>query len=282
MNERTLHDLYGLKYDPFQPAVPDEALWEPKEVAGFLSRAVLLASMGGFAQVTGEPGTGKSKVLQRLAWQLSRIPGVVVGVMERPQSRLMDFYRELGRIFGVNLAPANRYGGFQALRNRFQSHFKATLMRPVLLVDEAQECPTECLSELRILASDQFDSHCLATIVLAGDQRLVERLCTADLLPLQSRIRARLALPRRDAASLGAFLAHILEQAGASQLMTEGLAQTVCQHADGNLRQLQHMASQLLWAGAARKLSRLDESLYLDLFSPPPAASAAAGGRRRP
>jgi type II secretory pathway predicted ATPase ExeA len=281
MNERTLQDLYGLKYDPFQPAVPSEALWEPHEIGAFLARVSMLVSVGGFALVTGEPGTGKSKVLQRLAWQLSRTPGVLVGVMERPQSRLMDFYRELGRVFDVNLAPANRYGGFQALRNRFHSHFKATLMRPVLLVDEAQECPTECLSELRILASAQFDSHCLVTIVLSGDQRLVERLTTADLLPLQSRIRARIALPRRDPASLKDFLLHSLEQAGASHLMTEGLLQALGQHADGNLRQLQNLASQLLWAAAARKLDILDESLFLDLFSPPAPASVAAGARRR-
>lgn len=281
MNERVLQDLYGLKYDPFQPAVPSAALWEPQEVRAFLARLSLLVPMGGFALVTGEPGTGKSKVLQRAAQGLVQTPGVVVGVMERPQSKLMDLYRELGGVFDVSLAPANRYGGFQALRSRFHSHFKATLTRPVLLVDEAQSCPSESLNELRILASAQFDSQCLLTVVLAGDPRLTERLSTPDLLPLQSRIRARLGLGRRDPANLREFLLFSMEQAGAGHLMTEGLQQTVCQHAEGNLRQLQHLASQLLWAGAARKLPRLDENLYLDLFSLPPAATMS-GTRRRP
>jgi hypothetical protein len=58
--------------------------------------------------------------------------------MERPQSGLGDFYREMGMLFGVNLTPANPYGGFKALREKWRTHIKATLFRPVLLIDEAQ------------------------------------------------------------------------------------------------------------------------------------------------
>ena len=71
--------------------------------------------------------------------------------MERPQSSLSDFYREMGTLFGVNLSPSNRYGGFTALRERWKNHIKSTLFRPVLLVDEAQEMLTPCLNEIRLL-----------------------------------------------------------------------------------------------------------------------------------
>lgn len=281
MNERILQDLYGLKYDPFQSYLPEEGIWEPPEVSAFLLRMGMLVKIGGFALMTGEPGTGKSKALQLLASRLMGIQGVVVGVMERPQSTLMDFYREMGRIFDVNLAPANRYGGFQALRLRWKSHFQGSFLRPVLLVDEAQECPSLSLNELRLLASDQFDSYSLLTVVLCGDQRLQQRLATPELLPLSSRIRARLSLPRRDPAVLRLFLTHSLERAGASQLMNDALVHALCHHADGNLRQLQHMASQILWAGAERKLSQLDEQLFLDLFAVP-APVERTHSRRRP
>jgi hypothetical protein len=62
--------------------------------------------------------------------------------MERPQSSLGDFYREMGDIFEVNLSLANRYGGFKALRERWLKHTQTTLFRPVLLIDEAQEMLT--------------------------------------------------------------------------------------------------------------------------------------------
>lgn len=56
------------------------------------------------------------------------------------------------------------------------------------------EALTPALSELRILASKDLDARQLLTVVLAGDARLPERLRTAELLPLGSRIRRRLVL----------------------------------------------------------------------------------------
>ena len=97
--------------------------------------------------ISGEPGVGISKILQQLAHRLSRLADVVVGVMERPQSSVGDFYREMGALFGVNLSPANRYGGFKALRERWLTHIKSTLFRPVLLIEEAQEMVAACLNE---------------------------------------------------------------------------------------------------------------------------------------
>ena len=51
---------------------------------------------------------------------------VVVGVIERPQSKNSDFYRELGDIFGVKLTPSNRWGGFKALRERWKAHMASS------------------------------------------------------------------------------------------------------------------------------------------------------------
>ena len=115
MNDKKLLALYGLKWNPFLPNIPVEDLWAPPAIESFLFRVENLVMDGGFALVYGEPGLGKSKNLQMLAHRLEHIGDVVVGVMERPQSNLSDFYREMGTLFGVDLSPSNRYGGFKAL-----------------------------------------------------------------------------------------------------------------------------------------------------------------------
>ena len=280
-NDKTLRDLYGLKYNPFLPNLPAEKLWEPPGFSGFLARVQMLVSMGGFATITGEPGAGKSKVLQLIAGQFDGNGETVVGVMERPQSKLTDFYRELGGHFGVNLKPSNRYGGFQLLRERWRSHIKSTLVRPILLIDEAQECPADCLNELRILSSAEFDSQCLLTTVLCGDLRLSERFRSPDLLPVGSRVRARYALEAWDGEVMAEYLVHALKQAGGSQLMSEGLVQALAEHAEGNLRKLNVLADQLLWEGAERKVDQLDENLYLDVFARPLTGRARKASARR-
>jgi len=268
MNDKTLRDLYGLKRNPFEPNVPTEALWEPPQAVPFFDRMERAARIGGFGLISGEPGTGKSKVLQLLAARLEQQDNVEIGVMERPQSGIMDFYRELGVLFGVKLSPANRYGGFRALRSRWGEHIKATLVRPVLLIDEAQETPSDCLNELRLLGSIRFDSICLLTTVLCGDNRLEERLKGVDLMPLHSRIHARLGLDNLGRDDLRSYVIHALEEAGAPHLMTEDLITALADHANGNLRQLCHVAAQLVWMAAERELATIDENLFLDLCTP--------------
>lgn len=261
--------LYGLKFSPFSPDVPIEALYVTTQVDTFLRRVELGLPDGGFAMVTGDPGTSKSVVLRLLEARLRALPNVVVGTIEHPQSRTSDFYRELGDLFGVPLVIHNRWAGFKALRARWSDHIASTLTRPVLIMDEAQEALTPALSELRILASKDLDARQLLSVVLAGDARLPDRLRTAELLPLGSRIRRRLVLEYASRDELLACLDHRLTAAGNASLMTAELKATLADHAAGNYRVLMNLADELLSVAADRDLPRLDEKLYFDVFGQP-------------
>ena len=277
MNNKKLLALYGLEWNPFLPSIPVEDLWPPPEIDLFLFRVENLVMDGGFALISGEAGLGKSKILQMLAHRLKRIGDVVVGVMERPQSNLGDFYREMGSLFGVNLSPANRYGGFKALRERWKNHIKSTLFRPVLLIDEAQEMFTPCLNEIRLLGSDEFDSKCLLTSVLCGDMRLPERFRNTALVSLGSRMRVRMKLHPLARHDLLNYLEHALSQGGAPQLMSKTLMETLVDHAAGNLRVLNTMAAEMLLEGARREMAQLDDKLFLEMFSRHPAPRKRKG-----
>ena len=277
MNDKKLLAMYGLKWNPFLPSIPVEALWPAPGIDSFLFRVENLFMDGGFALICGEPGLGKSKDLQMLDHRLKRIGDVVVGVMERPQSSLGDFYREMGSLFGVNLSPANRYGGFKALRERWKNHIKSTLFRPVLLIDEAQEMVTPCLNEIRLLGSDEFDSQCLLTSVLCGDMRLPDRFRNTALVSLGSRMRLRMTLEPFGREDLLNYLDHALSQAGTPQLMTKTLMETLVDHAGGNLRVLNTMADEMLLEGARREMPQLDEKLFLEMFSRHPAPRKTKG-----
>lgn len=272
---------YGLKYNPFLPAVPVEDLWTPPAAEAFFFRVETLVMDGGFALITAEPGLCKSKILQQLATRLDQVGDVQVGVMSRPQSKLGDLYRELGDLFGVDLSPANRYGGFKALRARFRNYIKSTLFRPVLLVDEAQEVDTVCLNELRLLSSAHFDSECLLTTVLCGDTRLSERFRSRDLLSLGSRIRTRLVLEPYSKDCLREFVDHVLDRAGAPGLMSEPLRDVLVDHAAGNPRVLVNMGAELLAEAAHRELAVIDEHLFVEVFSvrPKPRRSRTSSAR---
>lgn len=268
MNHK-LDSLFGLKFNPFAPEVPLDALYVSPSIENFLWRIEnALMREGGFAMVHGLPGQGKSAVMRLLEKRLLRLAPNErqIAVIHHPQSNVADFYRQLGDHFNIALKPANRWMSFKTLRDRWLEYLGQSRRRSIVLIDEAQECSPAVLSELRLMSSHCFDSQMLLCVVLAGDQRLPEKMRRDDLLPLNSRMRIRLALEPQSPEELRAYLDHMLEAAGNTALMTEELRNMLCEHCSGNPRSLMSKAYDLLLSAAKQDLPQLDEKLYFQTF----------------
>ena len=266
MNKKLL-GLYGLKFNPFSSELPASACWISPPIESFCRRIEQQVGEGGFALAVGDTGTGKSTALRLLADRLSNLRDLCVGALTRPQAHLADFYRELGHLFGVPLSPHNRWNSSRILREKWLTHIDASVYRPVLLIDEAQEMNSAVFSELRLLCSADLDSRSILTIILAGDHRLTHRLENPDLLPIASRVRSRLRLEGLTPKQLQEGLNHLLKAAGNPRLMTPALIQTLCEHAAGNLRLLMNMANDLLAEASHLEREQIDEKLYFELFT---------------
>ena len=205
--------------------------------------------------------------MRQLQAHLREIPELAVRIITRPQSHIRDFYRELAELFDVPIRQNNRYGSFSQLRAQWTSHIKASMFRPVILIDEAQEAHEDVLNELRLLASVELDSKNIIAVILAGDSRLPEKLRQSVLLPLESRIRIRHHLDKRPQGELAEILKEAISQAGSPTLLTDPLIKALAEHSMGNLRAMMLMCNEMLAAAAEREIRQLDETLFFDVFS---------------
>jgi general secretion pathway protein A len=281
MMKKKLLALYSLKFNPFSADIPTSALFPTPPTESFCWRIENQVGEGGFALVSGEPGSGKSAALRILSDRLSALQDVMVGILSRPQASILDFYRELGYLFGVALSPHNRWNGAKSLREKWQAQIEASLYRPVLMIDEAQEMNSTVFSELRLLSSTNLDSRSILLVILAGDSRLTDRLHHTDLLPIASRIRTRLRMEPATPQQLRECLTHLLAKAGNPNLMNVPVQSALCEHAAGNYRLLMNMANELLALAISREIPQIDEKLFFEAFDMQAASNAAKSRIRK-
>jgi type II secretory pathway predicted ATPase ExeA len=267
MNHKQLLSLYGLKWNPFSPDLPIEGLVASTDIDRYIWRIEQLYREGGFAMITGDPGTGKSATLRLLFHRLSQVRDVAIVSITRPQSKVRDFYHELGSLFGIELKAHNAFGGFAALRKKWKNHAELSLVRPIVIIDEAQDMDPSTLLELRMLSSSEFDSQNLLTVILAGDKRLPEKFRTPELQPIGSRMKVRLVMENLHKEELLDYLSQMMTLAGNPNLMTREVQTTLAEHCMGNFRILMTMAAELLVTAIAKNSPQIDEALYFEVFA---------------
>ena len=143
----------------------------------------------GLIVLTGEVGTGKTTLLNRLLeWlHMQKEPTAFIFNSHLETSHLFDF---ILTDFGVPPDQGVKENSLMRLNLWLIERYRAG-QTPVLIVDEAQGLPTHVLEEIRMLLNLETPHQKLLQIVLAGQPELDERLRRAELRQLKQRIMLR-------------------------------------------------------------------------------------------
>jgi general secretion pathway protein A len=168
---------------------------------------------GGFVQLTGEVGTGKTTLSRILLEQLP--PGVDAAVILNP--RLTDV-ELLGAVCDeLRLAYPAGTASLKVLVDTLHHHLleaHARGRRTVLIIDEAQDLEPEVLEQIRLLTNLETPRDKLLQIILIGQPELIRLLERQDLRQVAQRITARYHLTPFDARDTRAYVRHRLKVAG--------------------------------------------------------------------
>jgi len=213
---------------------------------------------GGFVQLTGEVGTGKTTLCRCLLEQLP--PEVDVALILNPKLTDVELLAavcdELRIAYpaGTTSRKLLIYGLYQHL---LDAHGRGR--RTVLIIDEAQDLAPEVLEQVRLLTNLETATRKLLQIILIGQPELIRLLDREDLRQLAQRVIARYHLRPFSEDDTGAYIRHRMEVAGQKQpIFSEAAMRQAHRAARGIPRLINAICDRALLGAYAQDARRVD------------------------
>lgn len=209
---------FGLTERPFSLAPDPRYLFLSDGHREALAHLVYGLQGGGFVQLTGEVGTGKTTVCRALLDQLP--PEVDVAMLFTPRLNAVELLAAVCHELRVEV-PAGTTSVkllVDALSKKLlDTHAKGR--RTVVIIDEAQNLSMEVLEELRLLTNIETTREKLLQVILIGQPELADIMQRPELRQLGQRVTARYHLKPFGYAETKAYVRHRLEVAGQRESM---------------------------------------------------------------
>ncbi|UXI68631.1 ExeA family protein [Tahibacter amnicola] len=257
-------EQYGLKESPFSITPDPRYVFlseRHRDALAHLLYGIGKGGSGGFVQLTGEVGTGKTTLCRLLLEQLPE--NTRVALVLNPKVSPVELVETVCEELKLDIE--GKRGSLKALvdtLNTFLLDAYAQGLRVVLIVDEAQNLSVESLEQVRLLTNLETPTQKLLQIILLGQPELRTLLERQDLRQLAQRITARYHLMPLDADECEAYVRHRMAVAGSRKLPFTRLGlRALYQRSGGVPRLINIIADRSLMAGFARETDAIGERL---------------------
>jgi general secretion pathway protein A len=207
-------EFFGLNEKPFAITPDPRYLYMSARHTDALAHLVYgISESGGFIQLTGEVGTGKTTLIRSLLEQLPEKADIAL--ILSPQLTTIEFLLTIAEELGSPL-PQDRT--VKALIDSLNAHLLRVHgegRRVVLIVDEAQTLSPELLEQVRLLTNLETAKQKLLQIILIGQPELRDLLDRSDMRQIAQRITGRYHLEPLGADDTAAYVQHRMRVAGA-------------------------------------------------------------------
>jgi general secretion pathway protein A len=258
--------FFGLNEKPFSITPDPRYLFLSERHAEALAHLVYgINEAGGFIQLTGEVGTGKTTVVRSLLAQVPKHAEIALILNPRmtPAEFLLAICEELGLTVAVGSERSLKDLVDLLSRHLLAAHAQGK--RIVLVVDEAQNLAPEVLEQVRLLTNLETETQKLLQIILIGQPELRELLGRVELRQLAQRITGRYHLDPLSGEEASAYVRHRLRVAGATRDM----------FTPGALREIQRLSG-----GVPRLINIISDRALLGAFTEDRHAVGASVVRR--
>lgn len=245
--------FYGLADTPFSITPDPRYLYLSARHAEALAHLVYgLEQAGGFIQLTGEVGTGKTTTVRAVLARSGS--NAEIALILNPRQTPLEFLLSVCEELHLPVPP-EAAGSGKALVDLLGKHLleaHAAGRRVVVVIDEAQNLTPDVLEQVRLLTNLETESTKLLQILLIGQPELRLLLERTDLRQVAQRITGRYHLAPLVPAETLAYVRHRLRVAGASAaLFTDGALRELHRRSRGVPRLINIIADRALLGGFA-------------------------------
>jgi general secretion pathway protein A len=183
-------EFFGLRANPFNVNPDPRYLFLTRHTEEALACLTYgIQSRKGFVLLTGEVGTGKTTLINKLLEWL-RLQQVATAFIFNSRLNVPQFLDYMMADFGVSCDSKSKSQILLRLYNWLLDRYRAG-ETAVLIVDEAQNLSDEVLEEIRLLTNLETFTEKLLQIVLVGQPELEVKLRQPHLRQLRQRLTLR-------------------------------------------------------------------------------------------
>jgi general secretion pathway protein A len=227
---------FSLKIRPFQITVDPKFLWlgeKHKEALATLRYGII--DNRGFLLMTGEVGTGKTILINRLISLLDI--DTVVATLPDPDLESMDFYNLLAD--GLKMKRTfDTKGEFLIHLRDFLHQSYVNQKQVLLIIDESQRLNHRLMEDIRVLSNIELHDRKLINIFFVGQQEFNSILMTPQNRALSQRITVRYHIEALNASEVGEYIRHRLKVAGCTKRIFEPTAVSEIYQVSGGIPRL--------------------------------------------
>ncbi len=257
-------EYYGLREAPFSITPDPRYVFlseRHRDALAHLLYGVGKGGSGGFVQLTGEVGTGKTTLSRLLLEQLPE--DTQVALLLNPKLSPVEMIETVCEELKLDIS--GKQGSLKGLTDALNTYLLdayAQGLRVVLIVDEAQNLSLDALEQIRLLTNLETPTQKLLQIILLGQPELRDMLNRPEMRQLAQRITARYHLTPLDSAESEAYVKHRMAVAGCQHVPFSRLGmRALYQRSGGIPRLINVIADRALMAGYAREQQTIGERL---------------------